>query len=98
MIVNLFTLVKKVVFETKSWCPPESSLQDIAKMVVEDGYACEGPTAWLSNYNTALEELRHVDDTCDGKESWSRPSADTDKLYMSLGGGLNMFFIYINKK
>jgi len=77
----------EVVFETKSWCPPESSLQDIAKMVVEDGYACEGPTAWLSNYNTALEELRHVDDTCDGQESWSRPSADTDKLYMSLGGG-----------
>ena len=66
-------------------------------MVVEDGYACEGPTAWLSNYNTALEELRHVDDTCDGQESWSRPSADTDKLYMSLGGGLNMFF-YIYKQ
>ena len=75
----------EVVFETKSWCPPENSLQQIARMVLEDGYACEGPTAWLGNYNTALAEL-----TEDGQEAsvtWSRPNPDTDKLYMSLGGG-----------
>ena len=73
------------MFETKSWCPPENSLQQIARMVLEDGYACEGPTAWLGNYNTALAEL-----TEDGQEAsvtWSRPNPDTDKLYMSLGGG-----------
>ena len=73
----------EVVFETKSWCPPEDILQSVARMVVEDGYACEGPTAWLSNFNNAMEELTNVDDSV----NWTRPSADTDKLYMSLGGG-----------
>ena len=53
-------------------------------MVVEDGYCGEGPTAWLANYTGALTEL-----TGPGEEEgeWRRPEADTDKLYMSLGGG-----------
>merc|ERR1712107_373555 len=42
-----------------------------------------GLTLWIENFNTALEELRQVEESV----SWSRPSADTDKLYMSLGGG-----------
>lgn len=69
-------------FETKSWCPPENTLQQIARMVVEDGYCSEGPSAWLGNYTSALTELAGPED-----DEWIRPGADTDKLYMSLGGG-----------
>jgi len=75
----------EVEFETKSWCPPENTLQQIARMVVEDGYCGEGPTAWLANYTSALAELSGPDE--EASSEWSRPPADTDKLYMSLGGG-----------
>ena len=53
----------EVVFETKSWCPPEDSLQSIAGMLVEDSHHTEGLTLWIENFNTALEELRQVEDT-----------------------------------
>ena len=57
-------------------------LMIIVRMVVEDGYCSEGPSAWLGNYTSALTELAGPEE-----DEWSRPGADTDKLYMSLGGG-----------
>ena len=56
----------------------------ISRMVVEDGYCGEGPSAWLANYTSALAELTGPEEEVG---EWSRPPADTDKLYMSLGGG-----------
>ena len=56
----------------------------IVRMVVEDGYCGEGPSAWLANYTSALAELTGPEEEAG---EWSRPPADTDKLYMSLGGG-----------
>merc|ERR1712106_709524 len=63
----------EVVFETKSWCPPELSLQLIGEQLA-DGDSC-----WQDNYQAAVEQL-------DG-ETWTRPDQDTDKLFMSIGGG-----------
>ena len=63
----------EVVFETKSWCPPELSLQLIGERLA-DGDSC-----WQDNYRAAVEQL-------DG-ETWTRPDQDTDKLFMSIGGG-----------
>ena len=60
---------------------------DFCRMVVEDGYCGEGPTAWLANYTSALAELSGPGDSVEASSEWSRPPADTDKLYMSLGGG-----------
>ena len=63
----------EVVFETKSWCPPELSLQLIGEQLA-DGDSC-----WQDNYRAAVEQL-------DG-ETWTRPDQATDKLFMSIGGG-----------
>jgi hypothetical protein len=43
---------------------------------------------WLRYFNDALNDLSNNDDA-DGscRQMWSRPSSDTDKLYMSVGGG-----------
>ena len=62
----------EVVFETKSWCPPELSLQLIGEQVAMTD-------SWQKNYMTAVEQL-------DG-DAWARPEQETDKLFMSIGGG-----------
>eukprot|EP00090_Calanus_glacialis_P045143 TRINITY_DN8213_c0_g1_i2.p1 TRINITY_DN8213_c0_g1~~TRINITY_DN8213_c0_g1_i2.p1 ORF type:complete len:565 (+),score=205.78 TRINITY_DN8213_c0_g1_i2:81-1775(+) len=62
----------EVVFETKSWCPPELSLQLIGEQLAMAG-------SWQDNYMTAVEQL-------DG-DTWARPEQETDKLFMSIGGG-----------
>jgi len=64
----------EVVFETKSWCPPELSLQLIGEQLAQG----EGG-AGQEHYEAALGQL-------DG-DSWARPDQGTDKLFMSIGGG-----------
>jgi hypothetical protein len=53
-----------------------------------------GQAPWLKYYRDALDELSDLgEEGCAGdepsaeRELWSRPSADSDKLYMSVGGG-----------
>ena len=68
----------EVVFETKSWCPPEPLLQQLAAEVREAEAA-----PWLLHYEAAAAELTGLEDGA----AWARPAPATDKLYMSLGGG-----------
>jgi len=68
----------EVVFETKSWCPPEPLLQRLAAEVREAEAA-----PWLLHYEAAAAELTGLEDGA----AWARPAPATDKLYMSLGGG-----------
>ncbi len=53
-----------------------------------------GQAPWLQYYRDALDELSdHGEEGSAGdepsaeRELWSRPPADSDKLYMSVGGG-----------
>ena len=62
----------EVVFETKSWCPPELSLQLIGEQLAM-------ADSWQKNYMTAVEQLEG--------DAWARPEQETDKLFMSIGGG-----------
>ncbi|KAK4291668.1 hypothetical protein Pmani_035518 [Petrolisthes manimaculis] len=67
-------------FETKSWGPPDLSLQNIAQRLKEQGEDGEGVCPWLQymqegNHKLSAQEM-----------DFSRPSHDTDKLYMSIGG------------
>ncbi|XP_069188466.1 uncharacterized protein [Procambarus clarkii] len=67
-------------FETKSWGPPDLSLQNIAYQLKQQGEEKEGPTPWLQymaegNNKLSAQEM-----------DFSRPNEETDKLYMSIGG------------
>lgn len=62
----------EVVFETKSWCPPELQLQILGEELVND-------RSWLKGYEESVKELEG--------DGWSRPDQSTDKLFMSIGGG-----------
>lgn len=62
----------EVVFETKSWCPPELQLQLLGEELVND-------RSWLKGYEESVKELEG--------DGWSRPDQSTDKLFMSIGGG-----------
>ena len=62
----------EVVFETKSWCPPELQLQILGEELVND-------KSWLKGYEESVKELEG--------DGWSRPDQSTDKLFMSIGGG-----------
>jgi len=68
----------EVVFETKSWCPPELTLQDIGEQLQQE--AGHQDTCWTSHYTAALSQL-------EDPSIWQRPPAATDKLFMSIGGG-----------
>ena len=88
----------EVQFETKSWCPVDLGLQDIQQSLVQkfnsknfEEYNC---LPWLRHYQEGLAVLcdhEPEDNDTDGlgfvDEGWLRPSGDTDKLYMSMGGG-----------
>lgn len=88
----------EVQFETKSWCPVDLGLQDIQQSLVQkfnsknfQEYNC---LPWLRHYQEGLAVLcdhEPEDNDTDGlgfvDEGWLRPSGDTDKLYMSMGGG-----------
>jgi hypothetical protein len=66
-----------VVFETKSWCPPDLSLQLIGEQLQQEA---GGPDpCWAGHLASALAELEGT--------GWARPATATDKLFMSIGGG-----------
>merc|ERR1711962_1218384 len=69
----------EVVFETKSWCPPDLTLQLIGEQLQMEANDNCSP-CWTTHYNTALKELGD-------SEAWARPNPSTDKLFMSIGGG-----------
>ena len=70
-------------FETKSWCPAEWTLQEIAGSLLSSHQDCEEPSPWQAQYNSAHQVLASLEDG----PVWARPEPATDKLYMSLGGG-----------
>ena len=88
----------EVQFETKSWCPVDLGLQDIQKYLWQK-FSAEGAKddsqaiPWHSHYQEGLSVLcdHEQEDTSDGlgfvDEGWLRPPNDSDKLYMSMGGG-----------
>jgi len=73
----------EVVFETKSWCPPEITLQLIGEQLACQASTDPGQTCWQANYSSALSELSSDQDD----QTWVRPDQGTDKLFMSIGGG-----------
>eukprot|EP00092_Neocalanus_flemingeri_P048321 GFUD01055068.1.p1 GENE.GFUD01055068.1~~GFUD01055068.1.p1 ORF type:complete len:592 (+),score=166.29 GFUD01055068.1:563-2338(+) len=73
----------EVVFETKSWCPPEITLQLIGEQLKDKAKEDEGPACWQTNYSCGLSELSGDQDG----QTWARPAQVTDKLFMSIGGG-----------
>lgn len=67
-----------VEFECKSWCPPELMLQNLAGQLIEhQGSEDVGTTNWENNFRAGISELG---------DDWCRPSQESDKLFMSLGG------------
>jgi len=68
----------EVVFETKSWCPPDLSLQLIGEQLQQEAGGPE--PCWTSHFGAALGELEQA-------SAWQRPAAASDKLFMSIGGG-----------
>jgi len=70
----------EAVFETKSWCPPELSLQLLGEQLQQEAEASSPSTCWESNFNSALNELEQA-------STWHRPPPASDKLFMSIGGG-----------
>ena len=73
----------EITFETKSWCPAERTLQEIAGSLICSELGSEEPSPWLAQYNSAHQVLASLEDG----PVWARPDSASDKLYMSLGGG-----------
>ena len=73
-----------VHFETRSWCPPDLGLQQIAQNLSERFESDSSAAPWLNHFVAGLNDLSH-----EGKfdEGWTRPPPESDKLYMSVGGG-----------
>lgn len=67
-------------FETKSWGPPDLSLQNIAYQLKNQGEEKDGPSPWLQYMTEGNNKLSAQE------MDFSRPSENTDKLYMSIGG------------
>lgn len=83
----------EIKFETKSWCPVDLGLQGLQENLVEMAESQERQP-WLNYYQSGLKELCNnsgEDFDTDGlgfvDEGWKRPEIETDKLYMSMGGG-----------
>lgn len=66
-----------VEFESRSWCPPELSLQQLANHLIDEQSLMGGEAKWEQLFRAGYEELG---------SDWRRPSQDTDKLFMSIGG------------
>jgi len=67
-------------YETKSWCPPNLALQDISARLKLQGEANPCEAVWNKYIEEGIKNL-----SVDGV-NFARPSEETDKLYMSLGG------------
>jgi len=66
-----------VEFQTRSWCPPEFILQQLASQLINQQSCLGFESRWEQLFRSGQAEL--------GSE-WSRPDQQTDKLFMSLGG------------
>ena len=68
------------VYETKSWWPPNLSLQEISLQLRTLAEEDTSSAVWNTYLEEAIERL--------AKEGvdFARPAEETDKLYMSLGG------------
>jgi len=82
----------EIQFETKSWCPVDLAIQDIQSGLSDKFSKEELP--WIQYYNHGLEVLcdhEVPEENTDGlgfvDQGWLRPDSETDKLYMSMGGG-----------
>ncbi len=67
-------------YETRSWCPPDLSLQRIGAELKRRAAADPTAAVWNEYLDEAVARL------ADQGVDFRRPPADTDKLYMSLGG------------
>jgi len=81
----------EIQFETKSWCPVDLAIQNI-QSCLSDKFPDENP--WIQHYKHGLEVLcegQEEEENSDGlgfvEQGWLRPDSETDKLYMSMGGG-----------
>jgi len=66
-----------VEFTTKSWCPPELLLQELATSLIQEQSTFGVESKWEQLFRSGAGELG---------EDWVRPAQDTDKLFMSIGG------------
>ncbi|XP_065566676.1 uncharacterized protein LOC136031218 isoform X4 [Artemia franciscana] len=66
---------ENVEIETKTWCPPDLQLQDIAENIRH-----QDNSVYISHFHQGLEILSDQD------ISFLRPPPESDKLYMSIGG------------
>lgn len=64
-------------FEIKSYAPANQNLQDIARQLTEVN---DGSAPWLKYFEDGLTKL-----SSQSESDFRQPSADTDKLYMSIG-------------
>lgn len=75
------TSEKGFEFEIKPYSPSNTNLQDIAsKLKMSNESDATSIPPWLNYLREALNTLRGQAD-----QDFSAPSADTDKLYMSIG-------------
>ena len=88
----------EIQFETKSWCPIDLGLQDLQSSLLDKTTDDDGHRQpWMNFYQEGLGELcrnrrsDNEEDSTDGlgfvDEGWRRPDSESDKLYMSMGGG-----------
>lgn len=77
----------KYRFETKNWCPEDLCLQQIAESLTLNQFSDGLPPAWMSSYDAALANLSECGGGGEGADNeWTKPKAETDKLFMSVGG------------
>lgn len=67
-------------FSTKTWCPPSLKLQNITYNLWHKGIRNMEDRPWEYYIEQSLRQLN------DKESSFSRPSSETDKLYVSIGG------------
>ncbi|XP_054713491.1 LOW QUALITY PROTEIN: uncharacterized protein LOC129222954 [Uloborus diversus] len=67
-------------FSIKTWCPPSLKLQNIGYNLWRKGMSSMDDRSWEHYIEQSLKQLK------DKESSFCRPSSDTDKLYMSIGG------------
>lgn len=65
-------------FSNKTWCPPSLKLQNITYNLWRKGIANMENRPWEHYIEQSLKLLR--------ESSFSRPSSESDKLYVSIGG------------
>ncbi|XP_076332890.1 uncharacterized protein LOC143237481 isoform X2 [Tachypleus tridentatus] len=67
-------------YNIKKWCPPNLCLQETAQQLWAQGLIDAKQQPWEDYIHHALDTLASQE------ADFSRPSSDTDKLFMSIGG------------